>query len=315
MPNQEYRPVNIPDWLKQSESQTIPSIRGSEVFIDKTLRQIITLIKDTVFNEKTAKGKGLLQSINPLLKILTILSFIILISLQKSFLEIIPFLFLEIALILLSRLSPLFILKKILPITFLTLLITLPASLNLLIEGKELIVLFEFPSPLKIPGIDLPNRISITREGIISMLTLLMRVTCSVLFVFLLTMTTRPDRFIKSLMLITPKIFRPIIGITYRYIFFLIRRVEEFIMGLESRRITSIGSSKGRRWVASRIGLLFSITLELSRDLSLAMESRGYTDRSEPRKLEGIETFRVNDVVWLIFSLSFIGLMIWKSLM
>lgn len=312
MQNQEYRPVNIPDWLKKSESQRIPSIRGPEVFIDKTLRQIITLIKDTVFNEKTAKGKGLLQSINPLLKILTILSFIIFISLQKSFLEIIPFLFLEIALIMLSRLSPLFILKKILPITLLTLLIALPASLNLLNGGKELIVLFEFPSPLKILGIDLPNRISITREGIISMLTLLMRVTCSVLFVFLITMTTTPDRFIKSLMLIIPKIFRPIIGITYRYIFFLIRRVEEFIMGLESRRITPIGSSKGRRWVASRIGLLFLITLELSRDLSLAMESRGYTDRSKPRKLEEIKTFKVIDIVWLILSISFIGLMIWK---
>lgn len=325
MRSQEYKPLSIPDWLKSPEVPTHPedplkssekrflSARESEGFIDKTLRHTLRIIEDTIFNEKTSKKKGLLQMINPLLKIISIISFIVVVSIQRSFLGIIPFLFIGITLLFLSRINPLFMLKKILPLSTLTFLIALPATLSLIVEGTEVLNLYTFQSPQRILGINLPEKISITEEGLISMLTLLMRVSCSVLFVFLLTMTTRPDRFIKSLMIITPKIFRPIIGITYRYIFFLTRKVEEFIMGLESRRIIAMGQSKGRRWVASRIGLLFSISHELSKDLSLAMQSRGYSDSLEGWKSISGYSKRI-DIAWLIFSISINGLVIWKFL-
>lgn len=194
-------------------------------------------------------------------------------------------------------------------------MIALPATLNIIVDGKEILVLYTFNSPLRILGINLPERISITEEGLVSMLGLLMRVSCSILFVFLMTLTTRPDRFMKSLMLIVPRLFRPIIGITYRYIFFLIRRVEEFIMGLESRRIAPVGSSGGRRWTASRIGLLFSISMDLSKELSLAIESRGYSREGLGGPTMQCGKFRGIDIIWLIFSFSFDGLMIWKFLM
>lgn len=308
------RQSKVPATQKDLSEKGFPSARKSEGFIDKTLRHILRIIEDTVFNERTSKKKGLLQAINPLLKVITILSFIVLISLQKSLHGIILFFLFGVILIPLSRLEPVFIFKKMIPIILFTCLIALPASLNIIVDGKELILLHTFRSPHKVLGIHLPQRISITEEGLLSVLTLLMRVSSSVLFVFLLTMTTRPDRFIKSLMIITPKVFRPIIGITYRYIFFLIRMVEEFIMGLESRRITTIGQSKGRRWVASRIGLLFSISHELSKDLSLAMQSRGYSERSEELKSLPIYSKKI-DIAWLILSISINGLVIWKFLM
>lgn len=285
----------------------------TEGFIDKTLRHTIGIIEDTVFNEKVARQKGFLQKINPLLKTATFLSFIIIIALQKSLSGIMPFIFLGLVLILLSKVSIMFMLKKILPLASLTFLIALPASLNLIIDGKDLIVLYIFESPERFRGFNLPQRIAITEEGLISMLTLIMRVSCSALFAFLMTMTTRPDRFIKSVEAMVPKPFRSIIGITYRYIFFLIRRVEEFIMGLESRRITPVGSLGGRRWVASRIGLLFSLSLELSKELSFAMESRGYTDDYKASQ-KGTKGGAI-DVAWLFFSLLFNGIVIWKYLM
>lgn len=327
MPNQEYKTISIPDWLRKNEQNRFQGSRTSEGFLDKTLRHTLSIIEDTVFNEKASKIHGLLQSINPVLKTLTFLTFVVLIALMKSPIEIVPFLILGNFLVILSRLSLLSIFKRILPLTLLTFLIALPASMNIFVNGKEILVLYTFKSSQGIFGIP---RIAITEEGLISMLTLIMRVSCSVLFVILLTMTTRPDRFIKSLMLVTPGTFHSIMVITYRYIFFLLKRVEEFVMGLESRRINSIRTSGGRKWVASRIGLLFSISMQLSRELSLAMQSRGYQDKIKRRHmllsprlyLQNLalslsrehSSFKLINMVWFIFSMVFDGLIIWKFL-
>lgn len=317
MPNREYKAISIPDWLRKTEQKNFQGARTTEGFLDKTLRHMLSIIEDTVFNEKISKKQGLLQSINPLLKVLTFLSFVILVVLMKSPTGIATFLMLGISLVFSSRLSLLSVLKRILPLTSLTFLIALPASLNIVVAGREIFVLYTFKASPNIFGI---QRIAITEEGLISMLTMIMRVSCSVLFVFLLTMTTRPDRFMKSLMFIVPGVFRSIIGMTYRYIFFLVRRVEEFIMGLESRRITTVDPSGGRKWIASRIGLLFSISLELSKELSFAMQSRGYSEKVNEKRLTSFlsniehSSIQLIDISWLIFSIVFDGLIIWKFL-
>ncbi|MFN3395722.1 MAG: energy-coupling factor transporter transmembrane component T family protein [Thermodesulfovibrionales bacterium] len=330
MPNREYNTIRIPDWLRKTEQKNFQGLRTTEGFLDKTLRHILSIIEDTIFNEKASKMHGLLQSINPLLKILTFLIFLMLIALMKSPIEIAPFLILGIFLVILSRLSLLSVLKRVLPLILLTFLIALPASLNIVVKGKEIFILYTFKSS---PGIFGFQRIAITEEGLISMLTLIMRVSCSVLFVILLTTTTRPDRFVKSLTVFVPGVFRSIIGITYRYIFFLVRKVEEFVMGLESRRLNSVRSSGGRKWVASRIGLLFSISMQLSKELSLAMQSRGYHEKEDRKsddreqKLNDIwhrssdslfnirhSSFQLINIAWFIFSMVFDGLIIWKFL-
>lgn len=322
MPNREYKTIGVPDWLRKTEQKHFQGSRTTEGFLDKTLRHMLSIIEDAVFNEKASKIRGLLQSLDPILKILTFLSFVILIALMKSPPEIAPFLMLGIFLVFSSRLSSLSVLKRILPLTFLTFLIALPASMNIVVNGREIFILYTFKSSPSIFGFVLPQRITITEEGLISMVTLILRVSCSVLFVFLLTMTTRPDRFLKSLMFIVPEVFRSIIGITYRYIFFLVKRVEEFIMGLESRRLNSVGSSAGRKWVASRIGLLFSISTELGKELSLTMQSRGYSEKVSGDgglltvSFSNIEhsSSRLINISWVIFSVIFDGFIIWKFL-
>lgn len=312
MPSQECKPI-LPDWLRKNERDLVQATTLKEAFLDRTFKSLITIIEETVFNERVSKKNGFLQLINPLTKIITFLSFIIVIALQRSIYGVALFLFLGVILIFLSKLEPFFIFKKILPITFFTFLMALPATLNLIVDGKDLLVLYRFHTPSRFLGINLPERLSITEEGVVSMLTLLLRVSCSALFVFLLTITTRPNRLIKSLMVIIPKLFRPIIGITYRYIFFLLRRIEEYIMGLESRKVRPLGSSGGRRWVASRIGLLFLISMELSRNLSLAMQSRGYSEDSQIFVLDD-RMLKVADIGWLLFAALFDSAVIWKFL-
>jgi len=112
-----------------------------------------------------------------------------------------------------------------------------------------------------------------------------------------------------------PGSLKSIVSISYRYIFFLIQKIEQFIMGLKSRRVSTINIAANQRWVASRIGLLFSLSLRLSNDLERAMESRGYNYKSKVQS----SRFKVSelssiDVVWFSFSVIFIGVMLWKSL-
>src|SRR3990170_8846806 len=89
-------------------------------FLDKTLHHVISFIEDTLFNESISKRNGLLQVIEPRLKVITLLSFIVILSLQKSIGGIAFFFFLSIALVFISKIPPCSFLKKLLPAMTLT---------------------------------------------------------------------------------------------------------------------------------------------------------------------------------------------------
>jgi energy-coupling factor transporter transmembrane protein EcfT len=86
-------------------------------------------------------------------------------------------------------------------------------------------------------------------------------------------------------------------------------------MGLRSRQIIAVKPSTGRHWVASRIGLLFSMSMEFSNELAMAMESRGYkTEGSRVHRSRfRLSDLSLRDILWLFFSILFAGVMAWKS--
>jgi cobalt/nickel transport system permease protein len=292
------------------------SRKHHERFLDKTFRHVISFIEDTMFNERTSTRRGLLQMIGPKLKVISLVSFVVVLSLQKSIEGIAAFSLLAIFLIFASRIPLVSFAQKLLPAAMLTVLIAVPVTLNLVVEGEPLFVLLHFGTPPNIGPLMIPKEIAVTHQGLGSAAILLLRVITSVTFVFLLTMTTSPNTLIKTLSSLVPGALAPLVSISYRYIFFLVRKVEHFIMGLRSRQIASVAPTTGRHWVASRIGLLFSLSMEFSNELAMAMESRGY--RGE-RIIDQSSTFRVKqfaraDLAWLIFSIFFAGVMVWKSL-
>jgi cobalt/nickel transport system permease protein len=317
--------MEIPAWLKTGpagghSAAGLPAAERDGFFrkrrfLDNTLGHIVSFLEDTMFNEHTSARKGLLQTIEARIKIISLLLFIFVLSLQKSIGAIAIFLILVVVLGGLSKVPPASFLKRLLPAAVMTLFISMPAVLNLVVDGRPLLVLFRFESPLGIGPLTIPGEISVTAQGLKSAVSLFLRVVASVSLVFLLTMTTQPNIFIKSLSSLIPGSLRPVVSISYRYVFFLLRRVEQFIMGLKSRQISAVKASKGRRWAASRIGMLFSISMELSNELAMAMESRGYTGEGSGVQLS---TFRVSDlsgkdIGWIVFSILFSGVMVWKS--
>lgn len=314
--------MEIPGWLRTetggesqlSSSQVTRDMfhrKNDELFVDRTLRRALSFIEDSMFNDMLAAKNGFLQKIEPRLKIVTLFLFIITLSFQRSIESILIFAVLALSLVIASRISLRFFFRKLLPAAAITLCISLPVLLNVIVAGDPLIVIFRFGGPPNTGSAALPNGLFITEQGLKSALTLLFRVIVSVSFVFLIIMTTRPNTFMKSVSFFIPGPLNAAVSISYRYIFFLVRKTEQFIMGLKSRQISPVKALRGQHWAASRIGSLFSVSMELNANLAMAMESRGY--REERFGIRG-SNFRSVDVIWLLLTLLLCLVMIWKSL-
>lgn len=293
--------MTIPDWLKAGQAPAAVGPRwavgaGREKFLDRTLARAVSFLKDTAFNEEVSGRRGFLQAIDPRLKLAGTLALIVALSLENSIPGIALYLLLFAALALLSGIPPFRLLKKILPAFVFTALIALPSILNVIVPGREVLTLFELESPLS--GIFGIKRVSVTDNGLLSAATLVMRVTASVLAVFMQTMTTRPSELIKAVTSFLPGTLKPIFSISYRYIFFLLRRLEEFITAFRARSFSRVSAESGRRWAASRMAAMFSISLRLGHDLGMAMESRGYTLSAGEPALKRAFRPALFDLVW-----------------
>lgn len=312
--------MEIPEWLKIPPHP--PLLKGGkrgikEKFIDKTLRHVLSFTEDIMFNETFSAKKGFLQRIEPRLKLVSLIMFIIILSLQKSIDGIVIFLVLSLSLVLFSRIPLSLFLKRLFPVFLITTVITFPVTFSIILNGDPLLILYKLNTPHQIGPIEIPSVISLTRQGVSSALILILRVVTSVSILFLITLTTSPNRLIKTITYFIPGTLKSIISISYRYIFFLIRKLEQFIMGIKSRNSSAIDVTVQQRLVASRIGILFSFGLRLSRDLERAMESRGYrfgVKSLEFRVLTHGSKLTTHDFLWLIFSIIFAGVMLWKSL-
>ncbi len=314
--------MEIPDWLKQTEHriQNTEYRKTKEKFLDKTLSHVVSFTEDTMFNERVSAKKGLLQGIEPRLKTACLLGFIVVLSLQKTIGGIALFLLMSFFMAFASKVSFALLLKRLIPAAVFTAFIAMPATLNIIVKGEALLTLYTFEKTYSLGPIAIPAEVSITRQGLLSALTLFLRVIASVSIVFLLTLTTPPNRLIKAVSSFMPRALKSIVSISYRYIFFLVREVEQFIMGFKSRNV-SLGFPKGRKtfwgaeqkWVASRVSLLFSISLRLSNELERAMESRGYKTEDDRFQMSDFRFSRY-DAGWIIFCIIFSGAMIWKSL-
>jgi cobalt ECF transporter T component CbiQ len=261
--------MGIADFIKAGRE-----VYPKERFLQKTLRHTVSFIEDTVFNTSVSSKGGFLQKVEPRLKLIGIAGLIIAVSLKNDPSGISIFLFASIFMAVISAVPLPLLLRRMLPVFLFTSFIALPSALNLIVEGEGIFTIIKFKSPHSLFTITIPGEITITRQGAMAASTLILRATASVMAVFVLTLTTRPDRLVGAVSYFLPGPLKSVFSISYRYIFFLIKRLEDFIFAYRSRNI-SAASLKGRQWASSRIAALFSISLRLSKDLGMAMESRG----------------------------------------
>ena len=87
------------------------------------------------------------------------------------------------------------------------------------------------------------------------------------------------------------------LNMTHRYLFVLLRLIQDMYRARKSRTIHALSAVDERGWVASRIGVIFRKSIEMSNDIYLAMLSRGY--HGEIIALERFRTTTI-DHIWLV---------------
>ncbi len=309
--------MKIPDWLAESSPCPCCSIGvgGKKNFIEKTLVEIAGMMERSVFSEKYASSKGFLQSIDPRVKLITILLLIVTTSFINKTEIILGIYALTLFFAYLSKVELFFFIKRVwLFIPIFSGIIAFPAMFNLMTPGEPLITLMRFNSTIHFSVFQFTD-ISITKEGALGALLFISRVATSVSLIVLLTLTTRWTDVMKSLRTLgVPQIYVLVLSMTYQYIFLLLRIVQEMHLAKKSRTIktnmTRQGIKKEQNWVASRIGTVLMKSYKMSDEIHSAMVSRGFHG-----EIRSNETFKIRNIdrVWTVFSLAFITGVIWLN--
>ena len=251
-------------------------------------------LEQSLFAEQTARQPGLLQKLDPRLKILSALLLLLAVGLSRNLIVIIVLYFLALAMALFSRVPLAFFVKRVwLFIPFFTGVVALPA-------------LFITPGPILL---HLPLGLVITRTGLTTALFLLLRVGTSVSVAVLLVLTTPWNSVLKALgVLRIPAVIILILGMTYRYIYLLLHLTNDMFLSRKSRLLRRMNGAEERRLVAATAGTLLDKSLQVSSEVYLAMQSRGF--RNYPRTMD---TFKMRRLDWLAGALVVItaGAAIW----
>jgi len=230
--------------------------------LEHTLQSITETLERALFAEEISARRGLFQSLDPRVKILSVFALLLAVSFSRSLLIIGCIYVLGLALALASSIPADFFIKRVwLTLPFFTGAIALPA-------------LFITPGPVLF---HLPLGLVITQTGLTTVIFLLLRVSTSVSLTLLLILTTPWNTVLSALTVLrVPDVFLLILGMTYRYIYLLLHTTNDMFLSRKSRVVGRLDGAEERRMLAAVSGTLLSKSLNLSSEVYLAMQSRGF---------------------------------------
>jgi cobalt/nickel transport system permease protein len=259
--------------------------RPKSTFLEKNLANISHTLEQTLFAEKIAQKDGLLQRRDARIKVLALILFLVAVGLSHSLLIILGLYILLLGLAWVSAVPMGFFIKRVwLFMPFFTGIVAIPA-------------LFITPGPALA---HLPLGLVITQTGFNSALFLLLRVGTSVSAAVLLVLSTPWNTVLKALAVMRlPDVVVLILGMTYRYIYLFLHTANEMFLSRQSRILRRLDGASERRLVAASAGTLLSRSLQLSSEVYLAMQSRGF--RGTPRTMD---TFEMQERDWAFIALT-----------
>lgn len=276
---------------------------SSSGFLDKTVSDITHALERSIFSEEHARLSGVLQQIDPRVKLIALLGLIVVVALLRHLPVILGSYFLALVLAAVSQL-PLrsFLKRTLIGIPLFAAVVALPSLF--MIPGQELI------------GFQLTEgvRLAISDNGLHSAALLVARVAASVSLALLLVLTTRWADLLKSLQALhVPQAFVMVLGMTYRYLFLLLHLTNDMFLARASRTVGRTTGGQDRRWVAATGGALVGKSLKMSEDVYMAMVSRGFAG-----EIRSIDNFKTRDGDWLfagmVLVLASVALMVDRGL-
>ncbi len=250
--------------------------------LEHTLSEISATIERSLFAEEISQRTGWLQGLDPRVKLLGTFALLLAVGLSHSLVVLACLYLLALLLAWGSAIPASFFIRRVwLALPFFTGVLVLPALF--MTPGATLFTL--------------PLGLVVTRPGLMTALFLLLRVSTSVSLTLLLILTTPWNSVLSALSILRiPDAFILILGMTYRYIYVLLRLANDLFQARRSRVVGRLDGKKERQMIAASATTLLNHSLNLSSEVYLAMQSRGFTGRAvtlKPFKMQR------RDWIWL----------------
>lgn len=272
----------IPDWMREVDigpCRCSATYHGKKGFIGKTIDGIFGFLEEAFVSESFSRRNGLLQSLDPRVKLISILAIIFATSLIGNLRVLIFVYSLTLLFSYLSKIDVWFFIKRVwLFIPIFAGIIAIPMIFNIFFPGDLLIQIAYLGPGAHLGPFSLPESIFVTRQGVNAAVVFTMRVATSVSAVVLLFLTTPQQILFKSLRTVgVPKLYVLTMEMAYRYIFLLTDMVREMYVAKKARTIKARGMFEEQKWVGGRIGYTLIRSLDMSEKVHMAMMSRGYS--------------------------------------
>lgn len=256
----------------------------SSSFIERTIVSFARATEHALFAEDIAKSRGLLQRLDPRVKVFGMLALLVAAAMARN-LKVIAALFaVAVVLALFSRVPLSFFLKRVwIAVLLFTGVIALPAPF--VTPGR---VLFSIPW-LRWP---------VTQQGLMAAAYLIARVETAATLSALLVLCTPWSQVLKALRIFrVPVVIVTILSMTYRYIFLLLQTAREMFDAHRARTVGELTGAERRRMAAASAGVLMSKSFQLSTDVFSAMQSRGFRG-----DVYVLDEFKTQPLDWFMLS-------------
>ncbi len=255
-------------------------------FVERTLSSLVAALERALYAEELAKSRGLLQRLDPRIKVVGILALVVATAMAHRLWVIGALFAAAVTLAVLSRVPFGLLAKRVwIAILMFTGVIALPAPF--IIPGREI---------WRVPGIGWP----VTAQGLASACYLVSRVETAATLSVLLILCTPWSHVLKALRVLrVPVVVVVTLGMTYRYILLLLETAHDMFESRRSRMVGRLEGAERRRVAASSAGVLMSKSLQLSGDVYSAMLSRGF--RGEVYLLDNFRTSALDWAMLAVF--------------
>jgi cobalt ECF transporter T component CbiQ len=259
--------------------------------VEKTLGGGAAVLRQAMFSDDVAAERGLLQRVEPRVKLLTLVGLLVTVGLVHSVPVLLGCYAGTLALAAASRVPVALFVRRVWMFALGTGIVVLPATLSVVTPGEIVLTLWHWNG----------QPVGFTAQGLHAAGLVVARVAVSVSLAVLLTLTTRWSRLLAALRAVgVPRLFILVIGMAHRYLFLLLTAVTDMYTARKARAVgarRNRNTADGRRFVAASAGALFGKAHHLSEEVHQAMTARGY--RGEARTLAGSRPGAL-DAAWTV---------------
>jgi cobalt ECF transporter T component CbiQ len=261
-------------------------------FIESTTIGFARALSRALMSEEIARQRGLLQALDPRVRVVGLFALVLAVTLSRRLTVVLALFLVAAIMAVLSKVGIGTLAKRVwLVVLAFTGVIALPAI---------------FVTPGNPIATFADGSLHITAQGVASAALLIARVETAVTLTTLLILCTPWVHVLKALNWFRlPHEVTAMLAMTHRYVFLLVETASQMFESRHSRTVGRLQGAEQRRMAARTAGVLLSKSVDLSNDVYLAMQSRGFRGevrvlsdfRMKPLDYAGLSAFLCASVV------------------